>query len=113
MNESVSLKQKLIISIVKKGTAKIIIRASKQAGAEGATVIYGAGTGVREVRRICFMDIDPEKEVVFTLTTKEALTPILDAIVAAGKLNKPGNGIAFVIDVKKTAGIVHLLRKNV
>lgn len=59
------------------------------------------------------MDIDPEKEVVFTLATKEALTPILDAIVAAGKLNKPGNGIAFVIDVKKTAGIVHLLRKNV
>ena len=112
MNESVSLKQKLIITIVKKGTAKIIIKASKQAGAEGATVFLGTGTGVHEAKRIFFLDIDPEKEVVLTLTTKEALNRILDAIVAAGKLNKPGHGIAFVIDIKKTAGIVHLLRKN-
>ncbi len=112
MNESVSLKQKLIITIVKKGAAKIIIKASKQAGAEGATVLFGTGTGVHEAKRIFFLDIDPEKEVVFTLTTKETLNQILDAIVDAGKLNKPGNGITFVIDIKKTAGIVHLLRKN-
>lgn len=112
MNGNVSLKQKLIITIVKKGTAKIIIKASKQAGAEGATVIYGTGTGIREARRICFMEVDPEKEIVFTLASQDSFSRILDAIVAAGKLNKPGNGIAFVIDIKKTAGIVHLLRQK-
>ncbi len=107
-----NLKQKLIITIVKKGVAKKVIKASKEAGAEGATVIMGTGTGVHEAKKLFILEIDPEKEIVFTLTTKEALNQILDAVVDACKLNKPGNGIAFVIDVKKTAGIVHLLQHN-
>ncbi len=106
------MKQKLIITIVKKGTAKNIIKASKEAGAEGATVLMGTGTGVNEAKTLFFIDVEPEKEVVFTLASEEALNQILDAIVLSGELDKPGKGIAFVIDVKKIAGAVHLLKEN-
>ncbi len=104
------MKQKLIVTIVKKGIAKKIIKASKEAGAEGATVIMGTGTGVHEAKKLFFLDIDPEKEIVFTLVHDNSLNQVLDAVVSAGNLNKPGSGIAFVIDTKKTAGIVHLLK---
>lgn len=107
-----NLKQKLIVTIVKKGTAKNIVKASKVAGAQGATIIMGTGTGVHEAKILFFLDVDPEKEIVLTLIQEKFLDQVLDAIVSAGKLDKPGTGIAFVIDVKKTAGIVHLLSQN-
>jgi nitrogen regulatory protein PII len=108
----VNLKQKLIVTIVKKGVAKKIIKASKEAGAEGATVIMGTGTGVHEAKKLFFIDVDPEKEIILTMSHENSLNQVLDAIVSAGDLNKPGSGIAFVIDIKKTAGIVHLLKIN-
>lgn len=107
-----NFKQKLIVTIVKKGSAKKVITASKEAGAEGATVFMGVGTGVHESKKLFFIDADPEKEIVFTLVHENCLNQVLDAVISAGNLNKPGSGIAFVIDVKKTVGIVHLIKLN-
>ncbi len=106
------MKQKLIMTIVKKGTAKKIVKASKEAGAKGATIIMGTGTGIHEAKMLFFIDVEPEKEIVLTLTVEEILDKVLDAIITASKLNKPGNGIAFVIDVKKLAGCMHMSGKT-
>jgi nitrogen regulatory protein P-II 1 len=35
---------------------------------------------------------------------------ILQAVVEEGKLDKPGNGIAFVVNMKCLAGVSHLLK---
>jgi nitrogen regulatory protein PII len=112
LNESVNLKQKLIVTIIKKGTAKKIVKASKEAGAEGATIVMGTGTGIHEAKMLFFIDVEPEKEIVLTLITEKILDKVLDAIITVSKLNKPGNGIAFVIDVKKLAGCMHMSGKT-
>jgi nitrogen regulatory protein PII len=95
---------KLIVTILKKGMARAAVQEAKKAGARGATVIYGRGTGIHE-RTFLGIHWNPEKEVVLTLVPAEQVETILNALVKAGKLNKPGTGIGFVLDTKKIGGI--------
>ncbi len=52
--------------------------------------------------------IDPEKEIVLTLVSTEISQKVMEAIVEAGNLERPGAGIAFIMPVKGVAGICHL-----
>jgi len=113
MNGNLNVMHKLLVTIVKKGMAKKIVKASKEAGAEGGTIIMGKGTGIHDLKSFFGITIEPEKEVILTLIHKDKLNQVMEAVIAAGSLDKPGYGIAFVIDVKKVAGIVHLLRQKV
>jgi nitrogen regulatory protein PII len=56
--------------------------------------------------------IEPEKEIILTIVGPEQTDTILEAIVSAAELNKPGNGIAFVITLAKVAGRVHMFTKE-
>ncbi len=97
----------LIVTIVDKGNAELILNASKNAGAEGGTVIYGRGTGIHEKGSIMGIPIEPEKEIILTIIDKDKTNKILNSIIKAGNLNEPGAGIVFVLDVKAVAGICH------
>ncbi|WP_241210942.1 P-II family nitrogen regulator [Halobacillus sp. BAB-2008] len=98
----------LIVTIVNKGDAEKVVEASKEAGAEGGTILSGRGTGIHEKARLFNMLIEPEKEVILTLIEKEKTDAVLKSIELGAKLNQPGRGIAFVMDVEHTAGINHL-----
>lgn len=99
----------LIITIVNKGHCGAVIDSSKQAGAEGGTIITGRGSGVHEKAKLFSFTIEPEKEIVLTLIPSDRTEKVLEAIVKASDLNEPGNGIAFVLDVEDVTGINHLL----
>ncbi len=107
----------LIVTIVDKGRSCLVVEASKKAGAEGGTILRGRGTGVREKATLFGMAIEPEKEIVLTLVPREDSEVVLDAIIEKAELNKPGKGIAFILEVKRIACIIHLLddedKKNV
>jgi len=45
--------------------------------------------------------------VVLTLIPRSRTDAVMEAVVAAGQLEKPGTGIAFVLDASKVTGIVH------
>lgn len=100
-------KYELIVTIVNKTQADTVVDASKKAGAEGGTIIYGRGSGIHEKAKLFSLLIEPEKEIVLTLIKKEKTQKVLEAIVEATNLNEPGHGIAFVLDVDATAGICH------
>ncbi|WP_026907925.1 P-II family nitrogen regulator [Paucisalibacillus globulus] len=103
----------LIITIVNKGDSEKVVDASKSAGAEGGTIINGRGTGIHEQAKLFNILIEPEKEVVLTLITRDKTEAVLDAINKDAELNIPGKGIAFVLEVEKTVGINHLLNSMV
>lgn len=98
---------KLIVTVVNKKTARKVVEASKKAGADGGTVIMGRGTGIWEIKTFFGIPIEPDKEIVLTLISGEKTDDVLKAVIIAGKIDKPGYGIAFVIDTKITAGICH------
>lgn len=101
-------KHDLIVTIVKKGLSEKILDATKKAGAEGGTIIFGRGSGIHEKARLLGIPIEPEKEIIFTVVKKNITKDILDSIVNSIDLNKPGAGIAFVIELSKVLGICHL-----
>jgi nitrogen regulatory protein PII len=100
--------QKLIVTIVQKGKASKIVGITKKVGAQGGTILLGRGTGIHEYKKIFGITLDPEKELILTLADQQNIAPILDAIVQQAKLSKPGNGVSFILDVPRAAGMVHL-----
>jgi nitrogen regulatory protein PII len=97
----------LIVTIVRKGWGETVLEASVKAGAQGGTVIFGRGAGIREQEKILGIPIEPEKEIVLTVVYSDQVEAILREIVRAAELNEPGKGLAFVVPIDKVVGVVH------
>lgn len=98
----------LIVTIVNRGVADDVITASREAGAEGGTVLLGRGIGIHEKAKFLGIPIEPAKDIVLTVTPVEKTDRILEAIRHKAELDKPGHGIGFVISLKRVVGIAHL-----
>lgn len=98
----------LIVTVVRKGWGDTVLEASIQAGAHGGTIMYGRGSGIHERQKILGIAIEPEKEIVLTVTYSDKNESILREIVRVTDLGDPGMGIAFVVPVDKVVGVAHL-----
>jgi nitrogen regulatory protein P-II 1 len=99
----------LIVTVVRKGWGDAVLEASVKAGAHGGTILFGRGSGIHEKQKILGIPIEPEKEVVLTVTYSDQNEVILEEIVRATDLGKAGTGIAFVVPVEKVVGVAHLM----
>jgi nitrogen regulatory protein P-II 1 len=101
---------KLVVAVVKKGSATKVVQAMKGVGAEGATILFGRGTA-EDCGYLKFLQVDDcdKKEIILSLVRQSIVDNVLATITQVGKLNKQGTGIAFVLDTKCIAGICHLL----
>ncbi len=102
----------LIVTVVNKGWGDTALEASMKAGAEGGTILMGRGIGVHEKMKILGICVEPEREVVLSVTYPDKKEAILQEIVSAADLEKPGAGIAFVVPVEKVVGVVHRFNKG-
>ncbi|MBU5255894.1 P-II family nitrogen regulator [Tissierella praeacuta] len=98
---------KCIIAIVERGKADKIVSAAKLAGANGATIFYGRGTGESEVKKFLSMHVEASKEIIIILTEIDKYKFIMNAMVDAGQLKKPGTGIIFTVPVTNLIGLHH------
>ena len=96
-----------IVAIVERGKADYVVNRAKKVGAQGATILYGRGTGESEVKKFLNIQIESSKEVIIILSEKEKCKQIFDEIVEAGKLKKPGTGIIFTFPVSNLVGLHH------
>ncbi len=96
-----------IVAIVERGKADYVVNRAKRVGAQGATILYGRGTGESEVKKFLNIQIESSKEVIIILSEKEKGKQIFDEIVEAGKLKKPGTGIIFTFPVSNLVGLHH------
>ena len=90
----------LIVTIVQKGAANSVLEATHKAGVEGGTVIMGEGTADKN-RYLDFfgLEYNPEKDVILTIAQEQLTDKVFEAIVQGTKLDKPGQGISFIIDL--------------
>ena len=100
----------LIITIVNKGRSYDVIDASKEGGAQGGTVLHGRGSGIHDTAKLFGITIEPEKEVILIIAEHTKTDVIVDAISKKLNINKPGKGVLFVLDVKRVAGMHHLIK---
>ncbi len=93
----------LITCIVQRGAAEAIIEAARNAGAQGATVHFARGMGVRERLGILGVAVDVEKEIINIVVSTEQAQRIFERMYLAGKLDTPGMGIMYMTPVEKAA----------
>ncbi|NMA86936.1 MAG: P-II family nitrogen regulator [Tissierellia bacterium] len=98
---------KCIIAIVERGKADKVVNKAKKAGAKGATILYGRGTGQTEALKFFNIYIEASKEIIIILSEEDKYEPIYEAIVEAGRLKEPGTGIVFTVPANNLIGLHH------
>ena len=93
----------LITCVVQRGIADAIVRAAIEAGAQGATIYYARGSGVRERLGLLGLAVEVEKEVVNIIVANDLRDRIFERIYFAGKLDTPGMGLVYVTPLEKMA----------
>lgn len=93
----------LITCIVMRGSGDAVTKAATDAGAQGATVHFARGTGVRERLGILGVAVEVEKEVIHVIVSTEQQDRVFEAMYTAGQLGTPGMGIIYLTPLLKAA----------
>ncbi len=93
----------LITCIVQKGVGERIVDAARDAGAQGATVHFARGTGVRERLGLVGVALEVEKEVIDIVVSSDQVDRIFEKMYLAGNLDALGRGIMYITPVEKVA----------
>ena len=96
----------MITCIVEMGSAEKVLEAAKNSGAQGATINYARGTGIREKLGLLGVTIDEQKEVIRMIVSKDQSQHIFDTMYIAGQLDMPGKGIMFMTALDKVATFI-------
>ena len=91
----------LITCIVQRGLADEIVKAAQEAGAQGATIYYAKGEGVRERLGILGLAVEVEKEVINIIVANDQVDRIFEHMYLGGKLDTPGMGFIYVTPLEK------------
>jgi len=102
---------KLILATVKADITDTIVDAAKAAGATGATILPGRGTGIKEAKTFFGLTLEAQTDIILLLVEEHLIDKILNAIKIAGKFDKPGTGIAFVVPVEQVVGLESQIEK--
>lgn len=105
------MKFKVILASVKTDITDTVVDAARAAGATGATVIPGRGTGMREAKTFFGLSLEAPTDIVMLLLEEHIVRQVLAAIAAAGKFDQPGTGIAFVLPVESVVGLESQLER--
>ena len=100
---------KLIVAFVEDTKTDLIMQAAREAGATGATVINNArGEGLEEAKTFFGLTLSTQRDVLLLLVEKHLSRHILEHIGEVGEFDeKPGTGIAVVLDVEDAVGVLH------
>jgi nitrogen regulatory protein PII len=100
---------KLILAFVEDDKTDQIMQAARDAGATGCTVINNArGEGLEESKTFFGLTLATQRDVVLLLVEQHLSRAILEHIGEVGEFDeKPGTGIAVLIDVEDAVGVLH------
>jgi nitrogen regulatory protein P-II 1 len=93
----------MITCIIQRGKADGVVQAAQDAGAQGATIYYGYGSGVSERLGLLGLAVDVEKEIVTILVADDQVDRIFERMYFAAELDLPGAGIIYLTKLEKAA----------
>lgn len=93
----------LIVAVIARGFSDYIVSAARDAGATGATIIYGRGTSDKD-EQVMGISLQPEREVVLILAKKTDKKKIMQEIADKTSLMEEGRGICFSLPVTQVYG---------
>ncbi len=96
----------LITASVPLGNADRVVKAAQDAGAQGASIHYAYGRGIRERLGVWGLAIEAEKEVINIVVSSDQLDRVFEAMYLAGNMDTPGMGFIWVMPLEKAATFV-------
>lgn len=90
--------------IVDRGLADDVIDIAQKAGASGATVLHGRGSGIEKRVAIFDMVIEPEKDIILFVTSLDKKDGLIDAINKGLNIDNTPKGVIFTMPVIDTVG---------
>jgi nitrogen regulatory protein P-II 1 len=95
-----------IFCIIQKNMAEGVAFAAMRAGSPGPTITYGRGHGVRDKLGLLRIAISPEKELIRVVVDHYDAEVVFEAMVSQGKLDTPGMGFIYMMDVD--SGLINI-----
>jgi nitrogen regulatory protein PII len=104
---------KLIIALVEDDKTDDVMKAAREAGATGATVInHARGEGLKQSKTFFGLSLETQRDMLLFLVEEHMCRKILETIAEVGEFeSKPGTGIAFQVDVEDAVGVTHQVRE--
>ena len=104
---------KLLIALVEDDKTDSVMKAAREAGATGATVInHARGEGLRQSKTFFGLALETQRDMLLFLVEEHLSRKILEKIAEVANFEKtPGAGIAFQIDVEDAVGVSQQVQK--
>jgi nitrogen regulatory protein PII len=99
---------KMIIVFVEDSKTNAVLKAARESGATGATIIHNArGEGLNVTKTFFGLTLETQRDVLLLLVEEHLSRAILEEISRVGHFDEePGTGIALQIDVEDAVGVV-------
>lgn len=95
---------KLIMTLVRPELTDEVVEVSKKQGATGHVIVPARGTGIQETK-FFGISIEDQTDIVMLVVEAHCENRIMDALINELKLNEPGRGIAFVLNIDRVIGL--------
>ena len=104
---------KLILALVQEDQINDVLKAAREAGATGATVIPSArGEGMVPKKTFLGLSMTSAYDIVLFVVEENLCSSILDRIAGAGAFDtEPGSGLAIQIAVEDAIGLTSQIRE--
>ena len=112
INSGKNVDYDLIIAIINRGYADYVVDASRDAGATGATIVYGRGVTGPKDESIMGINLQPEKELILILVERQDKTKVMQSIIDRTNINEDHKGLCFSIPVSSVSGLRLIEKSN-
>lgn len=104
---------KLLIAFVEDSKTDDVMKAARDAGATGATIINNArGEGVTTKKTFLGLSLETQRDVILFLVEQHLSRNILEKIADVGEFDtSPGTGIVIQVDVEDALGVSHQIQE--
>ena len=101
------MKLKLIMALVDDEHTTAILKAAREAGATGATVVTSVrGEGIEPEKTFLGLDLSGHRDLLMFLVAEEISRTVLEEIATVGQFDKQhGAGIAFQMAIEDAMGL--------
>ena len=102
----------MIVAMINRGYSDFVIDASRDAGATGATVLYGRSSIKKDDDFLNGVPIQAEKEIILILVKKSLRKKVMQEISRRTHLQEKGNGVCFCLPVSQVMGLTPFEKKS-
>lgn len=102
---------RVIFALVNDERQDDVIKAAKDVGATGVTILNARGEGIHKKTSFFGLEMESHKEALLFLVEEHISDEIMDAIYEAGHFREKGAGVAFCWTVDRAIGLESQIKK--